>query len=146
MFCRPLFVLLFVFFWPLGCLFFFDIRILIIRWVSSNSSYNHNLGRRGHDRMVVVFTTIYSIDAYHYTRCDFQSSSGEVYSVQHYVIKLSVTCSRSVVFASTPLSSINKTECDDTTEMLLNVALSFIILALTITIWSFLIHDLSPGL
>jgi hypothetical protein len=66
-----------------------------------------------------VISTIYSIDAYHYTRCDFQSSSGEVYSVQHYVIKLSVTCSRSVVFASTPLSSINKTECDDTTEMLL---------------------------
>ena len=29
MFCRSLFVLLYFFFWPLCCLFFFDIRILI---------------------------------------------------------------------------------------------------------------------
>ena len=86
-FCRPLFVLLFIFFWPLCCLFFFSIRILITPLVSSNSSYNHNRGRRGHDRMVVGFTTIYSIGAYHHTRCEFESWSGEVYSVQHYVIK-----------------------------------------------------------
>ena len=38
MFCRLLFVLLFIFFWPLCCLFFFDIRILINPLVSSNSS------------------------------------------------------------------------------------------------------------
>ena len=31
-------VLLYIFFWPLCCLFFFDIRILITRLVSSNSS------------------------------------------------------------------------------------------------------------
>ena len=36
MFCRPLFVLLFIFFWPLCCLSF-DIRILIYPLVSSNS-------------------------------------------------------------------------------------------------------------
>jgi hypothetical protein len=90
MFCRPLFVLLFIFFWPLRWLFFFDIQILITPLVSSSSSYNHNRGRRGHDRMVVGFTTIYSIGAYHHTRCEFESCSGEVYSVQHYVIKLSV--------------------------------------------------------
>ena len=29
MFCRSLFVLLYLFFWPLCCLFFFDIQILI---------------------------------------------------------------------------------------------------------------------
>ena len=40
MFCRSLFVLLYFFFWPLCCLFFFDIRILITPLVSSNSSYN----------------------------------------------------------------------------------------------------------
>jgi hypothetical protein len=34
-FCRSLFVL----FWPLCCLFFFDLRILITPLVSSNSSY-----------------------------------------------------------------------------------------------------------
>jgi hypothetical protein len=39
MFCRSLFVLLYIFFWPLCCLFFFDIRILITPLVSSNSSY-----------------------------------------------------------------------------------------------------------
>jgi hypothetical protein len=39
MFYRSLFVL---FFWPLCCLFFFDIRILITPLVSSNSSLNSN--------------------------------------------------------------------------------------------------------
>ena len=40
MFCRSLFVLLYFFFWPLCCLFFFDKQILITSWVSSHSSYN----------------------------------------------------------------------------------------------------------
>jgi hypothetical protein len=40
MFCRSLFVLLYFFFWPLCCLSFFDIRILITPLVSSNSSYS----------------------------------------------------------------------------------------------------------
>jgi hypothetical protein len=39
MFCRSLFVLLSFFFWPLCCLFFFDIRILITPLVSSSSSW-----------------------------------------------------------------------------------------------------------
>ena len=39
MFCRPLFVLLYFLFWPLCCLFFFDIRILITPLASSNSSW-----------------------------------------------------------------------------------------------------------
>ena len=39
MICRLLFVLLSFFFWPLCCLFSFDIRILINLLVSSNSSY-----------------------------------------------------------------------------------------------------------
>ena len=42
MFCRSLFVLLYFFFWPLYCLYFFDMRILITNLVSSNSSYNIN--------------------------------------------------------------------------------------------------------
>ena len=37
MFCRSLFVLLSFFFWPLCCLSFFDLRILITPLVSSNS-------------------------------------------------------------------------------------------------------------
>ena len=39
MFCRSLFVLLSFFIWPMCCLFFFDIRILITPLISSNSSY-----------------------------------------------------------------------------------------------------------
>jgi hypothetical protein len=36
MFCRSQFIVLYFFFWPLCCLFFFDIRILITPLVSSN--------------------------------------------------------------------------------------------------------------
>jgi hypothetical protein len=44
-------------------------------------------GRRGHDRMVVGFTTTYVISAYHHLYCEFEFHSGDVYSIQHYVIK-----------------------------------------------------------
>ena len=47
MFCRSLFVLLYFFFWPLCCLFFFDIQILIIPLVFSNSSYFTYFNRIG---------------------------------------------------------------------------------------------------
>ena len=40
MFSRSLFVLLFFFFWPLCCLSFFDLQILITPLVSSNSFWN----------------------------------------------------------------------------------------------------------
>jgi hypothetical protein len=40
MFCRSLFVLFYFFFWPLCCLFFLDIRIMIAPFVSSSSSFN----------------------------------------------------------------------------------------------------------
>ena len=43
-FCRSLFVFLYFFFWPLCCLFFFDIGILINPLVSSNSSCYHFVG------------------------------------------------------------------------------------------------------
>jgi hypothetical protein len=46
--------------------------------------------------MVVGFTTTYPISAYHLWCCEFESPSGQ--GVQHYVISLSVTCDRSVVF------------------------------------------------
>ena len=43
------------------------------------------MGRRGHDRMVVEFTTTYAISAYHHWCCEFESRSGR--GVQHNVIK-----------------------------------------------------------
>ena len=44
-------------------------------------------GHRGRDHIVVGFTTTYAISAYHHKRCEFESRSGDVYSIQHYVIK-----------------------------------------------------------
>jgi len=37
--------------------------------------------------MVDGFTTIYAISAYHHHHCEFESRSGEVHSIQRYVIK-----------------------------------------------------------
>ena len=44
-------------------------------------------GRHGLDRMVVGLITTYAISAYSHYRREFESSSGEVYSMQHYAIK-----------------------------------------------------------
>ena len=43
MFCGSLFALLSFFFWPLCCLFFFDIRILITPLISSNFLYENDI-------------------------------------------------------------------------------------------------------
>ena len=48
---------------------------------------SHNRGRRGHCRMVVGFITTYAMRIYHHQCCEFESSSGEVYSIKHYVIE-----------------------------------------------------------
>ena len=57
--------------------------------ISDNSYHNlfHVRGRHGRDRRVVGFTTPYPISTYHYYRCEFESCSGEVSSIQHYLIK-----------------------------------------------------------
>ena len=47
-------------------------------------------GCRGSDSMVVGFTATYAISAYHLKRFEFESCHGEVYSIQHYVIKFVV--------------------------------------------------------
>jgi len=44
-------------------------------------------GRRGRDRMVVGLTATCAISAYRHKSCEFEPRSGEVYSIQHYVIK-----------------------------------------------------------
>jgi len=45
------------------------------------------LRHRSRDRMVVGSITTYAICDYHHGRCGFESHSGEVYSIQHYMIK-----------------------------------------------------------
>jgi hypothetical protein len=37
--------------------------------------------------MEVGFITTYTISAYHHKDCEFESHSGDVYLIQHYVIK-----------------------------------------------------------
>ena len=54
---------------------------------------------------------------------------GEVYSIQHYVIKfVSDLWQVGGFLLSSPLSSTNKTDCHDITEILLQVALNTITL------------------
>ena len=78
-------------------------------------------GRRGRDHMVVGFTTTYTIIAYHYWCCQFESRSGR--GVQHYVIKF-VSDLRQVQIS--PVSSTNKTDRHDITEIVLKEALNTI--------------------
>jgi hypothetical protein len=52
--------------------------------------------------MVVGFTTTYAIKAYHRNNVSSSFTHGEVYSIQHYVIKFSVACDMSVVFYEYP--------------------------------------------
>ena len=73
----------------------------------------------GRDRMVVGFTTTYAISTYHHLHWEFEPHSGEVYSIQHYVIKF-------VSDLGTLVSIINKTDRQDITEILLKVALNTI--------------------
>ena len=50
--------------------------------------------------VIVGLLTAYAINAYHLWRYEFESRSGEVYSIQQYVIKcLSMTCGMSKVFS-----------------------------------------------
>jgi hypothetical protein len=70
--------------------------------------------------MAVGFTSNYPISVYHQNKvASSNPTHGEVYSIQHYVISLLVTCDRSVVFSG--YSSTNKTDCHNITEILLKV-------------------------
>ena len=52
---------------------------------------------------------------------------GEVYSIQHYVIKFVIDLRQvGVFFLGTPVSSTNKTDCHGITEILLKVAVNTI--------------------
>ena len=78
---------------------------------------------RGSDHLVVGFTTTYVISIYHHKICEFEFRSVEIYSIQHIVIEF-VSDLRQVggFFPGTPVSLNNKTEGNDKTEILLNVA------------------------
>ena len=78
-------------------------------------------GRRGHDRMVVEFTTTCAIGVYHHWCFGFEPRSG--LGVQHYVIKfVSDLWQVGGFLEGHPVSSTNKTDRHDITEILLKVA------------------------
>ena len=75
--------------------------------------------------MVVGFTANYAISAYHQRCCEFESRSGR--SVQHYVIKFVSDSRQDGGFSpGTLVSSTNKTDRKDITEILLKVAIKTI--------------------
>jgi len=72
------------------------------------------------DRMVVGFTTTYAISAYHHWSCEFESRSGRSDKVCQWL----ATCRW--FSPDPPVSSTNKPDRHDRTEILLEVALNTI--------------------
>ena len=82
------------------------------------SFYKCMRDRRGCGRVVVGFTTTCVISAYHHWSCEFEPIHDEVCSIQHYVIKFVSDLRQVDVFLpGTPVSSINKTDHQDITEI-----------------------------
>ena len=115
------FVLLFFVFCTLCCQFLWIVHFwLLLRYSLTFIFYLR--GRRWRNRMVVGFTTTYAIRAYHHWCCEFESLSGR--GVQHYVIKF---VAKGRWFSpGTPVSSTNKNDRHNITEILLKVALNTI--------------------
>jgi hypothetical protein len=57
---------------------------LLFYW---STNVPRKVDRRGCDHMVVEFTTTCAVSVYHHGSCEFEFCSGEVYSIQHYMMK-----------------------------------------------------------
>jgi len=80
-------------------------------------------GRRGRGRMVVGFTTTYTISTYHNYRCEFETHSGDTTLFD----KVWQWLMAGRWFTpGTLISSTNKTDRHDITEILLKEALNTI--------------------
>ena len=77
--------------------------------------------------MLVGLITTSAISTYHQPNYVFESGSGEVYFIQHYKFDSGL---RQVggFFPGTPVSSTNKTDRHEITEILLKVALNTIVI------------------
>ena len=106
---------------PVAVLYFCDLHFFAISLVYCFR------GRRGHDRMVVGFTTTYEISAYHHFHCQFESHPDKVYSMQDYEIKF-VSDLQQVrgILRVLLFPPFNKTDHHDIAEILLKVALNTI--------------------
>ena len=82
---------------------------------------------RGGDRMIVGFTTTCVISAYHHKRCEFEPSSwrGVLDTTLYDKVRQLLATDR-WFSPGTPVSSNNKTDHHDITEILLKVALNTI--------------------
>ena len=80
------------------------------------------------DNNCLKFLFLIQCSVYHQKRCEFESRSGEVYSIQQYVIKV---CQRLLAGRwFSQVSSTNKTDHHNITEILLRVAWNTITLTL----------------
>jgi len=80
---------------------------------------------RGRDRMVVGFTTTCVISVYHHWCCEFESWSWWGVLDTTLWDKVCQWLTTGLWFSTgTPVSSTNKTDCHDITEILVKVALS----------------------
>jgi len=86
--------------------------------------------------MVVGFTTTYAISAYQHWCCEFESRSGR--GVQHYVIKFVSDLWQWWFSLGPPVSSTNKTDLHDITEILLKVASNTIKQRISLALWLYL--------
>ena len=88
----------------------------------------------GCDRMVVEFTTTYALSAYHLLSCEVESSSWRG-------VLNTTLCDKVFQWLSvalwTPVSSTNKIDHHDITEILLKVSLNTISLTLVVITFSF---------
>ena len=86
----------------------------------------HIMGRRGRDRMVVWFTTIYAISTYHHWCCEFKRIWIRA--------RCTTLCDQVYQWLATgrwfsprpPVSATNKTDRHNITEILLKVAINTI--------------------
>ena len=89
--------------------------------------------RRGRDRMVVGFTTTYVISAYHHWSCEFETRLWrDVLDTTLCDEICQWLATGRCFYPGNPVSSTNKTDRHDITEILLNVALITITLTLYI--------------
>ena len=96
-------------------------------------------GRRGRDRVVVEFTINCAISAYHHKGCEFESRSWRGAIDATLYDKVWHCLATGLWFSpGTPVSSTNKTDCHDITEILLNGALNAITLTPIFSSVSFL--------
>ena len=99
--------------------------ITYLLWNKMIIQYTFVLKESGGDRMAVGFTTSFAISVYHHWSCEFKSHSGEVYSIQHYVIKF-VSDLRQVggFLWALQFPPSTKTDRNDITEILFKVVLN----------------------